>query len=137
LNSQTAYATNGNEDFSVTQQWTDELGKQHTHVSQTINGLNVYGTMVVHAVSLGKELGEVTDTPELAYVYLPQTGDTKLAWKMEVTWNNGGGDLGRDIVFFDAYNNNLLTRHAQMHSAKNWNTYTLNGHQLHRLWWFW
>ncbi len=175
LNNQSVYATNGNEGFAVTQQWTDELGKQHTRVSQTINGLNVYGTAMVvhadvvqndsalvvndsaniyavsgslalndqpvqnlsllqskakgneHAVSLGKELGEVTDSPELAYVYLPLSGDTKLAWKMEVTWHNSNTDFGRDVVFFDAYNNDLLTRHAQVHSAKNWKTYTLNG----------
>jgi hypothetical protein len=49
---------------------------------------------------------------------LPQSGDIKLAWKMEVTWNNGSADFGRDIVFFDAYNNGLLTRHAQVHSVK-------------------
>ena len=50
LASQPEYALNGNEGFSVQQQWTDNLGKRHTRLNQSINGLNVYGTsMVVHA----------------------------------------------------------------------------------------
>jgi vibriolysin len=50
INSRADYLANGNEDFTIKRQWTDELGKQHTHMSQTINGLKVYGTsMIVHA----------------------------------------------------------------------------------------
>lgn len=159
--SQAAFQANGNEDFNVVQQWTDELGKRHTRMHQTINGLKVYGTsMVVHsdqvqnsiyAVSgalavnqeqlprfammghnsavanqfkqLGGELGKVIDRPELAYVYLPLSGETRLAWKMAVTYDK----IMRDVVFFDAYDQSLLARHAQVHSAKNWKTHTLNG----------
>lgn len=160
ISSQSAYQSNGNEDFLVKQQWTDALGKQHTRVQQTINGLKVYGTsMVVHAdlseniyavsgelainseqlprfalvggnsamakqfAGLGSDLGKVIDKPELAYVYLPLTGDTRLVWKMTVTYDK----YMRDIVFFDAYERKLVARHAQVHSAKNWKTYTLNG----------
>lgn len=165
---QSQYAANGNEDFKVVDHWTDELGKTHTRVHQTINGLKVYGSsMIVHSQSqqdangfindsvyavsgslavnpehlprtvllgskspvakqfkkLGAELGKVLDEPELAYVYLPLSGETKLAWKMEVSYDR----ILRDIVFFDAYDKSLLTRHAQVHSAKSWKTYTLNG----------
>lgn len=158
-----AYAANGNEGFSIKQQWTDSLGKRHTRVEQTINGLKVYGaSMVLHtqgdsvyAVSgslavnneqlprfamaggnsaiakqfkqLGEEFGKVSKAPELAYVYLPLRDETRLVWTMEVSWDNGPGDFGRDTVFFDAYNHKLLTRYANVHSAKNWKTHTLNG----------
>ncbi len=76
-------------------------------------------------IELAKELGEVTSAPEQVYVYLPLTEQTKQAWKVEVTWNNGGEDFGRDWLFYDASSLELLTRHAQVHSAKNWKTYDL------------
>lgn len=159
----------GNEDFTVKSEWVDALGKRHTRLSQTINGLKVYGTsMVVHAdvdvnnansplqdsasiyavsgrlavnadkaqprlakadrkvMALAAELGEVSGKPELAYVYLPLQKATKLAWKMNISWDNGNNDFGSDIVFFDFNSRKLLTRHAQVHSAKNWKTYNLN-----------
>ncbi|NQZ07094.1 MAG: M4 family metallopeptidase [Algicola sp.] len=47
---QAIYKANGNEDFTVKRAWVDALGKHHSHMSQTINGLKVYGTdMIVHA----------------------------------------------------------------------------------------
>ncbi|MEW4368182.1 hypothetical protein, partial [Aliikangiella maris] len=50
LASQDAYHVSGSEDFTVRRQWIDELGKAHTHFTQTINGLTVYGTsMILHA----------------------------------------------------------------------------------------
>ncbi|NQZ06558.1 MAG: M4 family metallopeptidase [Algicola sp.] len=178
LSTQTVYQSNGNEDFSVSQQWIDKLGKRHTRMEQTINGLTVYGTSMIvhadivqdsnnglvgehtpsniyavsgnlavnaapemtvhmmqskargaeHAAKLAKGLGEVTVQPELAYIYLPMSGETKLAWKMEVTWDKGA-DFGRDIVFFDAYSQDLLARHAQVHSAKNYQTFTLDNEE--------
>jgi Zn-dependent metalloprotease len=161
-----SYRVNGNEAFTVKEQWTDELGKRHTRVNQTINGLKVYGTsMVVHAdvseenanspmqdagsiyaisgraavnaapvkirktdrkvLQLAAELGDVQGKPELAYVYLPLQQLTKLAWKVELSWDNGGNDFGQDLVFFDADSREVLTRHAQVHQAKNWSTYDL------------
>lgn len=173
LSSQAAYQAVGNEDFAVKRQWTDALGKRHTHLSQTINGLKVYGTsLIVHAdvagsgigamanpdsaniyaVSgtlavnaqlnvrtkkitakaekqariLASEIGQIAGKPELAYVYLPLTGETRLAWKMEVSWDHGGDNFGRDIVFYDYNDSGLLTRHAQVHSAKNWKTHSLD-----------
>jgi vibriolysin len=175
LASQASFRANGNEDFAVKRQWVDDLGKRHTHLSQTINGLKVYGTsMIVHAdvlsndanslvntsgeanvyavsgtlavsnenakgvfavsakakvasvKALASEIGKVNGKPELAYVYLPLTDEAKLAWKMEVSWDNGGDDFGRDLVFFDAHSSELLTRHAQVHQAKNWKTHSLD-----------
>ena len=50
LTSNSHYALNGNEDFSVKEQWLDKLGKQHLRLNQTINGLPVYGTsLIVHS----------------------------------------------------------------------------------------
>jgi Zn-dependent metalloprotease len=175
LSTQAAYQSNGNENFAVKDQWIDKLGKRHTRLEQTINGLTVYGTsMIVHAnieqgqslvgehtassiyaisgslatnndsatslmmlnskakanraAKLAKDLGNVTSRPEMAYIYLPQTGETKLAWKMEVTWDKGA-DFGRDIVFYDARSQELLARHAQVHSAKNTQTFTLSNQE--------
>jgi vibriolysin len=76
-------------------------------------------------IAIAQALGEVTSTPTQAYVYLPLSEETKLAWQVEVTWDNGGDDFGRDILFYDATSLILLTRHAQVHSAKNWKSYTL------------
>ncbi|NQZ10383.1 MAG: M4 family metallopeptidase [Algicola sp.] len=168
LSAQSEYALNGNEDFSVKQQWTDELGKRHTRLNQTINGLKVYGaSMIVHAdladanapasaqasiyavsgrlavnnaaalgvqslksmgkvMQLASELGQVEGKAELAYVYLPLRNETKLAWKVEVIYNNGGDNFGHDAIFYGVNDMQLLTRHAKMHRTKNWKTYDLN-----------
>jgi Zn-dependent metalloprotease len=174
LKEQKNYGSNGNENFKIKREWTDKLGKGHSQVSQTINGLDVYGTsMTIHtdkvtginsvgenvsniyalsgqlaingesqksvnvhkgngksrkaAKKLASELGKIEGKPELAYIYLPLTDETKLAWKIRVTWNRAGNDFGDDILFFDANNDNsLLTRHPQMHQAKNWQTDHLN-----------
>lgn len=173
LKDQTEYRSNGNEHFKIKREWTDNLGKGHSHVSQTINGLEVYGTsMIMHtdkvtginaageslsdiyalsgtlainpeseesvnvhkangqsrkrAKAIAGELGNIEGQPELSYIYLPLTDETKLAWKVRVTWNNGGNDFGDDILFIDANNDTLLTRHPQMHQAKNWQTDDLN-----------
>ena len=175
LAGKTAYQANGNEDFVIRRQWVDKLGKRHTHVNQTINGLTVYGTsLIVHAnlasennglmgnhskgqiyaisgaLALNNEqtlrigllqssprfaeqarsaaatLGELEGEAELAYIFLPLTGETKLAFKQAVTWNHGGDNFGHDTVFVDAHSNEVLARHAHVHSAKNWKTYSLD-----------
>ena len=170
LKNQASYRANGNEDFKIIREWTDKLGKSHTHVNQTINGLNVYGSsMIIHtnasvgvnltdekmsdiyavsgklaihqgtkksvnlqksnannALALASEIGDVKGQAELSYIYLPLTDETKLAWKIQVTWNNGANDFGDDILFIDAEKNTVLTRHAQMHRAKRWETDNLN-----------
>ncbi len=171
LSAQPEYALNGNEDFTVKQQWTDELGKRHTRLNQTINGLKVYGSsMIVHAdladastqtnaqtssqasiyavsgrlavnnfsalgvqslkserqvMKLASKLGQVKGKAELAYVYLPLRNETKLAWKVEVIYDNGADDFGHDAIFYGVDDKQLLTRHAKMHRAKNWKSYDL------------
>lgn len=173
LKEQASYGANGNENFKIKSEWTDSLGKAHSRVNQTINGLTVYGTsMVMHsdkvtginaagenltniyalsgklavnpetqnsvnvhkangksrksAKATASQFGNIQGQPELSYVYLPLTDETKLAWKIQVTWNNGGNDFGDDILFIDANNNQLLTRHPQMYQVKNWQTDNLN-----------
>ncbi len=155
------FKANGNEDFIVKRQWIDQLGKQHTQMTQTINGLKVYGTdMTVHtdavdkfgaksnkiyavsgrlaingdsldrssigtsmrAVAAARNIGDIVDAPELAYIFDQVTGKTSLSWKIEVTYVDNG-DFSHDILFFDAHSTKLITRHARVHSAKNWKTY--------------
>ena len=168
--------SNGNEDFSIigqwtdnVRQWTDKVGIRHTHLRQTINGLNVYGSaMILHdaqvgtkvqtdnasisgvlatnnesvmrmlsvkgnsknskaAVAIASKIGDVNgNKAELSYVYLPELQETKLAWKMEVSWEDCK-TFGRDFVFVDANTEEVLTRHPQVHSALSRRTYTLNG----------
>ncbi|PKG84209.1 hypothetical protein CXF85_08885 [Colwellia sp. 75C3] len=178
--SQNEYAATGNENFNVRRQWTDELGKTHTHFNQTINGIKVYGTsMIMHAnssigvlstansqaniygitgslakspiatlstfnsvntlnnnnantgknqaIAAAQSIGDVNGSAELAYLYIPLTEETKLAYRVEVSWDNGGDDFGRDFVYFDAHTSEVLSREAQVHSSKSWKTYTLNG----------
>jgi Zn-dependent metalloprotease len=163
----------GHASFVIKRKWQDELGNNHTQLTQKINGIEVFGTSVtIHAksnnvtkglqhntgksevyaisgvlahaeplnrkstsssvtsdkeqvIALAQALGEVTSSPVQAYVYLPLSEETKLAWQVEVTWDNGGDDFGRDILFYDATSLAFLTRHAQVHSAKNWKSYTL------------
>lgn len=172
LKSNSQYALNGNESFSIKEQWLDKLGKQHLRLNQSINDLPVYGTSLtlhssvnlsglqsslnendVYAITgivasaktvssknqvatsarsdankikrLAKKHGEIISNPTKVYVYLPVSEETVLAWKVEVQWNNGGDDFGRDILFYDASSLTLATRHAQVHSAKSWKTYDL------------
>ncbi|MBA6364713.1 M4 family metallopeptidase [Colwellia sp. BRX8-8] len=175
ISNQSSYGSVGNEKFKVRRQWTDELGKSHTHFDQTINGIKVYGTsMIMHtnspintfnasnsassvykvtgklatnslpsfsvmnnasalsndsaqALVAAESVGDVLNIPELAYVYLPLSEETKLAYRLEVSWDNGGEDFGRDFIYFDVNTSEILAREPQVHSAKNWRTYTLNG----------
>ena len=175
ITSQNEFGAQGNESFTIHRQWIDELGKKHTHLDQTINGLKVYGTsMIIHAnpnlgalnngnatstiygltgrlahnndnnamsvmnsisnnngakkaLAAAKNIGNTAGTAELVYIYLPLSEETKLAYRLEVTWDNGNEDFGRDFIYFDANSSEVLTREPQVHSAKNWRTHTLNG----------
>jgi vibriolysin len=175
VTNQSSYGSLGNENFKVRRQWTDELGKTHTHFDQTINGIKVYGTsMIMHAnsttsafslssaassvysvtgtlatnsspsfsvmnnasalsndsaqaLAAAESIGKVLNAPELAYVYLPLSEETKLAFRVEISWDNGGDDFGRDFIYFDVNTSEILSREPQIHSAKSWRTYTLNG----------
>lgn len=77
------------------------------------------------AMSAARSIGKVIGKPELAYVYIPETEDTKLAWKIDVTYTASQG-FEHDIIFFDANSVEELTRHPQVHRAKVYNTHTYN-----------
>lgn len=74
---------------------------------------------------LARQHGDVVSSPKHVYVYLPLSGETRLAWQVEVSWNNGGTDFGQDKLFYDTANFDLLTRHPQIYPAKSWKTYDL------------
>lgn len=79
------------------------------------------------AIAAAENIGQVLGNAELSYVYLPLTEETKLSYRVEVSWNNSGEDFGRDFIYFDVSTFEVLTREPQIHSAKSWRTYTLNG----------
>jgi len=79
------------------------------------------------ALLAAKLIGNALGAPELSYIYLPLSEETKLAYRLEVSWDYGNNDFGRDYIYFDANSAEVLTREPQVHSAKNWRTYTLNG----------
>ncbi|WP_448547041.1 M4 family metallopeptidase [Thalassotalea fusca] len=94
-------------------------------VHTNLKSLTSDASTIAAVSSAASAHGEITSEPQKVYVYLPLTEETKLAWKVEVTWNNGGEDFGRDDFFYDAGSVEQLTRHAKVHSAKNWKTYDL------------
>ena len=96
----------------------------------TVKGLSALDNTAANnaANALGEVLGEV----ELAYVYTPESGKAHLVWKLEVSWDNGDGDFGRDIIFYDARSNELVTRHPQVHPARHWGHYQLSEDLLYR-----
>ena len=79
----------------------------------------------IQAMAAADVIGKRATKPELAYVYLPENDQTKLAWKVEVKYESAHG-FEHDIVFFDAATSAELTRHPQVHRAKVHNTYTHN-----------
>ena len=80
----------------------------------------------IQALSKAKTMGKVRKGAELAYVYLPETGELSIAWKTRVTYNDDFGHFQDDIVFLDVMTNEVLARHPQVHSAKVHNTYDMN-----------
>ena len=77
------------------------------------------------AMAMAKASGQVEGKSQLAYIYMPETGDTKLAWKVEVKYNSENG-FEHDRVFYDVSTAEELARHPQVHRAKVQNTYTMN-----------
>jgi vibriolysin len=79
------------------------------------------------ATAAAKKIGKVLGEPELSYVYLPLTEETKLSYRIEVSYDNDTDGFGRDFIYFDAGNFEVVSREPQVHSAKSWRTHTLNG----------
>ncbi len=78
------------------------------------------------ALSAAKRIGNVSGKPELAYVFVPELGKAKLAWKIDVKYDSADGFFEHDIVFFDVNSSEELARHPQVHRAKVYNTYTMD-----------
>lgn len=94
----------------------------HPSQSTLMRSSNDNGTQ---AISAARTLGKIIKKPELAYVYLPETGETKLAWKIDVKYNSANG-FEHDIMFFDTVTSEELARHPQVYRAKVHNTYNMN-----------
>ncbi|WP_057831404.1 M4 family metallopeptidase [Colwellia sp. TT2012] len=106
---------------------TGRLAHNSDNNTMSIMSSNSNNTGAKKALAAAKIIGNTSDTAELAYIYLPLTEETKLAYRLEVSWDYGNDDFGRDFIYFDANSFEVLTREPQIHSAKNWRTYTLNG----------
>jgi Zn-dependent metalloprotease len=80
-----------------------------------------------HVLANAALIGDIASKPALAYVYLPQSSDTKLAWKVDVKYDSANG-FEHDIVFFDASNGVELVRHPQVNYYKNIKVYDMKNH---------
>lgn len=83
------------------------------------------------ALKRAARVGEIIGEPELAYVYLPERGKTKLAWKLEVTYTSDAG-FEHDSVFYNVKNGRELTRHPQVMHAKSLRTYDMENQDPQR-----
>jgi hypothetical protein len=77
-----------------------------------------------HVLANAALIGDIASKPALAYVYLPESGDTKLSWKVDVKYDSDNG-FEHDIVFFDAPTGAELTRHPQVNYFKSVEVYDM------------
>ncbi|MCH9648753.1 MAG: pre-peptidase C-terminal domain-containing protein [Deltaproteobacteria bacterium] len=70
--------------------------------------------------------GAVIETPVLAYLLSQEKDYAHLTWKVRVEHTAKNGDYSNDFLFFDAADGKLLDRHATVHTAKSWTTYSAN-----------
>ncbi len=77
------------------------------------------------ATEYAKTVGNIAGAPELSYVYSPKDASVKLAWKIDVKYNDDSGFFQHDILFVDPFSNKELTRHPQVHTAKTYTTYDM------------
>ncbi|MET1257436.1 hypothetical protein [Aliikangiella maris] len=68
------------------------------------------------ATKAAQKIGQSTSKPELAFIFL-ESGQTKICWRIEVSWDNGAGDFGRDDIFFDTQTAEILTRHPKIQTS--------------------
>lgn len=106
---------------------TGRLAHHETTIMPSVLGVNNGKASQKKAITAAENIGKVLGNAELSYVYLPLTEETKLSYRIEVSWDNSGEDFGRDFIYFDASTFEVLTREPQVHSAKSWRTHTLNG----------
>lgn len=98
---------------------TGKLATNSSPSFSVMNNANALSNDSAQALAAAKSIGKVLTKPELAYVYLPLSEETKLAFRTEISWDNGGDDFGRDFIYFDANTSEILSREPQIHSAKN------------------
>ncbi|MCP4326249.1 MAG: hypothetical protein GY787_31320 [Alteromonadales bacterium] len=70
-------------------------------------------------------IGEIVSDAELAYVFLPLQQETKLAYRIEVKYYTNAG-LAHDVIYFDAYSAEELTRDALVFHSKKLKTYLMH-----------
>ncbi|PKF79951.1 hypothetical protein CW749_09650 [Vibrio sp. vnigr-6D03] len=67
LASNPSYKSTGSEEFEVSRQWVDELGKKHTFFDQKINGIKVYGNSIaLHTEASNNANGLLNNAPVYA-----------------------------------------------------------------------
>ncbi|WP_051303357.1 M4 family metallopeptidase [Psychromonas aquimarina] len=77
------------------------------------------------SLAAAEVIGDVVSEPELAYVYLPLSKETKLAYRIEVKYYSTAG-LSHDVIFFDVNSAELLTRDALVFHSKQLKTYLMH-----------
>jgi vibriolysin len=98
------------------------VSKNSGSLSKSLNSTSASSRDVINEA---KKFGILKTTPEKAYVYLPLTGETKLVWVVTIEYDNGPDDFGRDMFFLDVNTLAVVTRNAEVYSAKAWKTYDL------------
>ncbi|NQZ07519.1 MAG: M4 family metallopeptidase [Algicola sp.] len=91
---------------------------------QSVQSLRSTSFDLKHVLANAALIGDIASKPALAYVYLPESGDTKLAWKVDVKYNSDNG-FEHDIVFFDASSGAELTRHPQVNRVRDVRVYDM------------
>lgn len=81
--------------------------------------------LITAYITLGIQDPKVLAGPELTYVVDTLEYDTHLAWSVLVSYQDEEGEQ-IDRIFADALVGGLVSRHAQVHSARNRETYTAN-----------
>ncbi len=76
------------------------------------------------SIAAAEVIGTIVSDVELAYVYLPLQQATKLAYRIEVKYYTNAG-LAHDVIFFDAYSAETLTRDALVFHTKKLQTYLM------------
>lgn len=121
----TIYAVSGNLATQVDSDDLDVISGESNVKSLTARSASkIKPRGLKRALRRAARLGEIDGEPELAYVYLPERGKTKLAWKVEVKYTSDAG-FEHDSVFYNVKNGRELTRHPQVFHAKSLRTYDM------------
>ncbi|MCB1032560.1 MAG: M4 family metallopeptidase [Acidobacteria bacterium] len=78
-----------------------------------------------HRLETGGIKGEVLEGPDAVYLLSQERDRAILTWRVRIK-DTSEGVYSNDYLFFDAANGKLVDRHATVHTAKSWRTYTAN-----------